>query len=330
MSAAVVSTSVIGSAATMIHRGVARDRASPRICSRNVRALAKNRRCVEPEDHTPGQPFGVRVAAHVVVAGHARDPAEDGLVGPPGAAEHVADRQRDRHRDAGQHAEHDDADEGGDRQRELGPAQRGRAARVPGMSASEIDAAITTAARVGCGRFRSRPGASSRIRVIAAAPTSPVTWVLAPACSATAVREPLVLTGKPWNSPPPMLAAPIPIISRSPSTAWPVRAANDEAVEIVSASDTTAMPSAPASSSARSESLTSGMVNGGNPCGRAPTSVDAVVGETEQRRRADRQHDHDQHGRDPRQHPLQHQDQDQADQPDRQRGRHRLAARHAR
>ena len=46
--------------------------------------------------------------------------------------------------------------------------------------------------------------------MIAAAPTSPVTWVFAPACSATAVREPLVLTGKPWNSPAAMFAAPMP------------------------------------------------------------------------------------------------------------------------
>ena len=75
--------------------------------------------------------------------------------------------------------------------------------------------------------------------MIATAPTSPVTCVFAPACSATAVREPLVLTGKPWNSPAAMLAAPMPIISRLPSTSCPVRAANDDAVEIVSASETT-------------------------------------------------------------------------------------------
>ena len=54
--------------------------------------------------------------------------------------------------------------------------------------------------------------------MIASAPTSPVTWVFAPACSATAVREPLVLTGKPWKSPAAMFAAPIPIISWLPST----------------------------------------------------------------------------------------------------------------
>ena len=33
------------------------------------------------------------------------------------------------------------------------------------------------------------------------APTTPVTWLLAPACSATAVRDPLVEMAKPWKNP---------------------------------------------------------------------------------------------------------------------------------
>ena len=45
------------------------------------------------------------------------------------------------------------------------------------------------------------PAAVDGLRV-ATAPTTPVTWVLAPACSATAVREPLVLTGTPGRIPP--------------------------------------------------------------------------------------------------------------------------------
>ena len=48
---------------------------------------------------------------------------------------------------------------------------------------------------------------------MAAAPTTPVICVFVPACSATAVREPLVLTGKPWKNPAATFAAPIPIIS---------------------------------------------------------------------------------------------------------------------
>ena len=78
-----------------------------------------------------------------------------------------------------------------------------------------------------------------------AAPTTPVTCEREPACSATAVREPLVLTGKPWNSPAAMLAAPMPTISWSPCTRSPRRAANAEAVDIVSARATTAMATAP-------------------------------------------------------------------------------------
>ena len=75
---------------------------------------------------------------------------------------------------------------------------------------------------------------------------------MAPACSATAVREPLVLIGKPWNKPAARLAAPMPIISWLASTSWPVRAAKADEVEIVSVSETSVMPSAPATSSDRS------------------------------------------------------------------------------
>ena len=123
----------------------------------------------------------------------------------------------------------------------------------PGMSASDSDAAMTMAASVGCGRLRSSPGTNTSMSTIAAAPTTPVSCVLAPACSATAVREPLVLTGKPWKNPAATLAAPMPIISPLPSTSWPVRAANADAVEMVSASATRAMPTAPATSSGRSD-----------------------------------------------------------------------------
>jgi hypothetical protein len=68
-----------------------------------------------------------------------------------------------------------------------------------------------------------------------------------------------------------MLAAPIPTISRFPSTSSPARAANADEVEIVSVSETTAMPTAPATSRARSDMGTLGRVRGGNPWGRGPT-----------------------------------------------------------
>jgi hypothetical protein len=103
------------------------------------------------------------------------------------------------------------------------------------------------------------------MRMITRAPTSPVTWVLAPDCSATAVREPLVLTGKPWKRPAARLAAPSPTISRLPSTSSPRRAAKDDEVEIVSVSATSAMPRAPAMSGTTSDQPTCGMVNEGRP-----------------------------------------------------------------
>ena len=40
------------------------------------------------------------------------------------------------------------------------------------------------------------------------APTSPVIWVLAPDWSATAVREPLTETAKPWKNPAAMFDGP--------------------------------------------------------------------------------------------------------------------------
>ena len=88
---------------------------------------------------------------------------------------------------------------------------------MAGMSASESDAAMTTAASTGCGRFRNSPGTNRSMPAIMSAPTTPVSWLLAPACSATAVRDPLVLTGKPWNRPAETLAVPMPIISWSAS-----------------------------------------------------------------------------------------------------------------
>ena len=144
---------------------------------------------------------------------------------------------------------------------------------VPGMSASDNDAAMTTDASTGWGRFRNSPGTNSSMAAIIRAPVTPVSWLLAPARSATAVRDPLVLTGKPWNSPAARLAVPMPIISWLASTSWPVRSANADDVEIVSVSDTRVMPSAPATSNARSANPTSGRVSGGKPWGSSPTSA---------------------------------------------------------
>ena len=75
------------------------------------------------------------------------------------------------------------------------------------------------------GRFCSRLGASISSRATAAAPTTPVICVRAPAASATGVRDELLLMGKPWKKPAARFAAPSPTISWLGSTGRPVRAA---------------------------------------------------------------------------------------------------------
>ena len=167
MSAAVVSTSVIGSAATTIQRGrgSARGQRADLVAERP--RVGEDQRRVEAEDHQPGQPLGVRVSSQVVVAGQAGDPAEHRLVGPPGPAEHVEDRQRDRDRDARQHAEQRDAEERGDRERELGPAlppQPARRRRCRRATATRRSRPRRASAAAGCA---AGPGTSTSISTIA-------------------------------------------------------------------------------------------------------------------------------------------------------------------
>src|SRR4029079_6929918 len=100
--------------------------------------------------------------------------------------------------------------------------------------------AITTAASPPVGRFFSRSGASTSSRATAAAPTTPVSWVLAPEASATGVREELLLMGKPWKNPAARLAAPRPTISWLGSTGRPSLAAYARDRELVSENDTRA------------------------------------------------------------------------------------------
>jgi hypothetical protein len=60
---------------------------------------------------------------------------------------------------------------------------------------------MTTAAKAAVGKLLSSPDPKSRSRVTDKAPTTPVSWVLAPDASATGVRDELLLMGKPWKNP---------------------------------------------------------------------------------------------------------------------------------
>ena len=85
--------------------------------------------------------------------------------------------------------------------------------------------AITTAARRRGGQMLEQVRGRHQQQGNAIAPTTPVNWVLAPAASATGVRDELLLMGKPWKNPAARLAAPSPTISWLGSTFAPVRAA---------------------------------------------------------------------------------------------------------
>src|SRR3954447_818144 len=112
--------------------------------------------------------------------------------------------------------------------------------RRSGTSNRPIAAAITTAARALDGRSLSKLGANRSRSATATAPVTPVIWVLAPALSATGVREELLLIGKPWKNPAARFAAPRPIISWFGSTWTRVLAAYVRDTTLVSANDNSA------------------------------------------------------------------------------------------
>ena len=93
--------------------------------------------------------------------------------------------------------------------------------RTPDTSAKPMAAAMTTAPSAAVGRLVKSPGTNTRSAATAIAPTNPVTWVLAPADSATGVREALLLTGNPWKRPAAAFATPSATISRFGSTSVP-------------------------------------------------------------------------------------------------------------
>ena len=85
------------------------------------------------------------------------------------------------------------------------------------------------------------------------------------------MRDPLVETAKPCRKPDTRLAAPIPIISWLGSISSPRRAPKLEEVAIVSANETSVMPSAAAINGPTSEKLVHGSDGVGKPRGREPT-----------------------------------------------------------
>ena len=138
-------------------------------------------------------------------------------------------------------------------------------------SNSERAAPMSTAARADWGRSASRELKNRSKTATIPAPTTDASWDLAPACSTTAVREPLVDTAKPCKRPEARLAAPIPIISWFGSTSSPRRAPKLAEVAMVSARETSVMPTAAIMSGPMSENLVHGKRWLGSPLGSDPT-----------------------------------------------------------
>ena len=308
MSAAVVSTSVIGSAATTIHRGRGSARGEPPDLLAERPGVGEDQRRVEPEDARSPASARLGIARDVVVARQPLDPAEHRLVRPPRAPEHVEDRQRDGDPMPGQHAEQRHAEERRHRQGELGPAllpepdrardvgerQRGgdhhggqgRLGQVPEQPGHEQQHQ-----RDGAGARPVRPPGSSPRP--ARPPRSASRW-----CSPGSPG-----TDRPRGSPRRSRSSPgcrrppgrcgrrTPTPSRSCPSATPARCRARRAT-----------------SGPRSRDATVGMVNGGNPCGSAPTSDTPWSPRSKTPPRAMASDDRDQHAGDLGQPPLQHQD----------------------
>ena len=119
---------------------------------------------------------------------------------PRGPRQELQHGEPDRDHDPRQHADRDDAEQRDERQAELlrtDAPQRRKALQSNSPSAALISTAESTAT----GQQRERPGEEESSADSTAAATSPVTWLLPPTESFTAVRESAPLTAKPRRSP---------------------------------------------------------------------------------------------------------------------------------
>ena len=149
---------------------------------------------------------------------------------------------------------------------------RHRRAIAP-TSTSDRPAAMTTAASVAVGRSSSSPGSATSMTAIASAPTTDVSWLRAPAASATGVRDALLLTGMPDSRPVARFAPPSASSSRSWSTSSWRRSENVRDRTLVSVADTSAIPSAAGTRARMSPPASDGTVSGGSPTGSGPTTA---------------------------------------------------------
>ena len=120
MSAAVLSMSVMGSAATRTHRtgGLGAGGQTTHFGAEELR-VREEEWGVEPVDDQPRYLLGFGEADEVVVPLESRHPAQDGVVRPPGQADEVEQRQPDGDGDTLKDPQHRHGEEGGQREVEL-------------------------------------------------------------------------------------------------------------------------------------------------------------------------------------------------------------------
>ena len=200
MSAAVVSTSVIGSAATTTtaHRLRSLLHGAQQPLLEDARVREEERR-VEAVEHEPGHERRVRVARRgrgSPCAGHA---AEHRVVRMPRAPQEGQDREPDRDPDPDRTPNATTPRKRDDREREVDAVD----AREPAQR-RQIDEADHRRDHDGgerrVGRFSISPSPTTSTIASATAATTPVSWVFAPAASATGVRDELLESGKPWKA----------------------------------------------------------------------------------------------------------------------------------
>ena len=114
----------------------------------------------------------------------------------PAIPEELDHGDHDRERDAGDGAKQSDTRETDHRQPELPALDAIDATQIRDFEQAD-GRGDNDGRKAVFGRYWSRSGASTSSSAMATAPTTPVSCVLAPAASATGVREELLLMGKP-------------------------------------------------------------------------------------------------------------------------------------
>ena len=148
---------------------------------------------------------------------------------------------------------------------------RARSRHCP-TSISLAAAYTMTAPSTADGRYWMGPVRNSRMTAMVPAEAIPLTWLVAPMSSLTAVREPLVPTGMPWETPAASWTTPKASSSWLASTVSWCRAANDREVRMESENATRKTATAAAARVARSDAETSGTSRLGSPLGTSPVT----------------------------------------------------------